>query len=69
MKTALGMAVDDGGPEEDAGVVGSLEKGDCVVEAAERGVGALELKVEDWVVVETVAEEKGVRLQKVVDGF
>lgn len=69
LKTQLGMAVDNGGPEVDSGVVGAVEKGDGVVEAAERGVRALELEVQDWVVVETVTEEKGVNLEKVVDGF
>lgn len=47
--------------------MGSPEKGDGVVEAAERGVGTLELEVQDGVVVEIMAVEKGVGLEKVVD--
>lgn len=48
--------------------MGAAEKGDGVVEAAQGGVRALELEVEDWVVVEIVAEEKGMSLEEVVDG-
>lgn len=48
--------------------MGAAEKGGGVVEAAEGGVRALELEVEDWVVVEIVAEEKGMSLEEVVDG-
>lgn len=68
MKAALGMTVDNGTPEEDSGVLGAAEKGGGVVEAAKGGVRALELEVEDWVVVEIVAEEKGMGLEEVVDG-
>lgn len=68
MKAALGMAVDNGTPQEDIGVLGAVENGDGVVEAAEGGVRALKLEVEDWVVVEIVAEEKGMGLEEVVDG-
>lgn len=46
-----------------------MEEGDGVVEVAEGGVGALELEVEDWVVVEAAAEECGMDLEKMVYGF
>lgn len=46
-----------------------VEEGDGVVEEAEGGVGALELEVEDGVVVEAATEECSVYLVKVVDGF
>lgn len=68
VKAAFGVGVDDGAPEEDGGVLGLAEEGDGVVEAVEGGVGALELEVESWVVVEVVAEEKRVGLEEVVDG-
>jgi len=40
-----------------------------MVEEAEGGVGALELEVEDWVVVEAATEECSVDLEKVAYGF
>lgn len=64
MKARLGVGVDEGGPEEDIGVPSSAEESDGVVEAAESGVGALELEVQDGVVVESMAEESGVGLEK-----
>lgn len=69
VKTTLRVAVNNGCPEEHIGVVGTFEEGNRIVEATERGVRAQELEIQDGVVVEAVAEERGVDLEKVVDGF
>lgn len=63
------MIVDEGGPVEDGGVRVAIEEGDGAAEEAEGGVGALELEVEDAVVVEAVAEESSVDLEEVVEGL
>lgn len=68
VKTQMGMVVDEGGPVEDGGVGVAIEEGDGAAEAAVGGVGALELEVEDAVVVKAVAEESGVDLEEVVEG-
>lgn len=56
----------NGGGEGEDGRVGSEveEKGEGVVEVAERGVATLELEVEDRVRVEAGAEEGGVELEE-----
>ena len=69
METAQRVDVNDGGPKEDVGIVGTAEESSGVVEAAERCIGALELEIQDGVVLETVAEENCVDLEKVVDGL
>lgn len=56
------MAVDNGGPEEHIGVVGTFKEGERIVQSTERGVRALELEVQDGVLVEAVAKEGGVDL-------
>ena len=63
------MTVNNGGPEKDIGVVGTFEEGNRIVETTESVVRALELEIQDGVVVKAVAEECGVELEKVVDGF
>lgn len=42
-----------------------IKDGYGIIEMAERGVGALELEVQDVVLVEAVSEDGGVCLQKV----
>lgn len=49
--------------------MGLVEESDGVVEVVEGSVRALELEVEDRVVVEATAEKGGVDLEKVVYGF
>lgn len=56
------MAVDNGGPDEHIGVVGTFKEDERIVESTDRGVGALELEVQDGVLMEAVAEEGGVDL-------
>lgn len=63
------MAVNNGGPEEDIGVMCTFKEGDRIVEATEREVRALELEIQDGMLVKAVAEERGVDLEKVVNGF
>lgn len=71
MEVEGGVGVDDGCVGEDVGGrLGVVEEGERVVEAAEGGVGALELEGEDSVgVEEVVAEEGGVDLEEVFNGF
>lgn len=69
MKTALCVAVNNGSPEEYTRVVGTLKEGQRIVEATERGVRALELEVQDVVLVKPMAEEDSVDLEKLVNGF
>lgn len=66
VKTQMSMIVDEGGPVEDGGVRAAIEDGDGAAEAAVGGVGALELEVEDAVVVEAAAEESSVDLEEVI---
>lgn len=61
--------MDDGGPEEDVGVVGLVEESNGVIEATERGIRALKLERQNRVVVKTMAEKGSVGLEKMVDGF
>lgn len=60
------VGVDGGGPEVDVGAGSEAEEGEGAVEEAEAGVGALELEVDDGVVVEACAEDGGVELEEVV---
>jgi hypothetical protein len=46
-----------------------IEEGDGVVKVANGGVTALELEVQDSVVIETATNESCVDLEKVVFGF
>lgn len=69
METTQRVAMNNGGPEEDTGVLGTAEESNGVVEAAERSIGTLELEIQDGVVVETVAEKNCVDLEKVADGL
>lgn len=63
------VGVDNGGVEEDIGVLGTVEEGGGVVEATERGVRALELEAENWVAVEAMADEESVDWEELGDGF
>lgn len=69
METTQRVYMNDGGPEEDVGVVGTVEESNGVVEAAKRCIGALELEIQDGVVLEPAAEENCLDLEKVVDGL
>ena len=60
-----GVGMDGGSPEEDIGVRGEAEESQGAVEAAKGGVSALELEVDDRVVVEPRTEDGAVELEEV----
>ena len=64
-----GVGVDDSGVGEDIRVSDTVEDGDRVIKAVERGVRALELKGQNWVVIEAVADEGSVDSEELGDRF
>ncbi|KAL0926815.1 hypothetical protein M5K25_003066 [Dendrobium thyrsiflorum] len=68
VKPVEGVGMDDGRPEEDVGIGSEAEEGEGEIGAADGGVRALELEVDDWVEVVAGAESGGVELEEVVVG-
>lgn len=69
METAKSVAMDNGGPKEDIGVVGLAEKGNGAIKAAKGGVGALKLEIQNGVEFMAVADKSCVELENVVYGL
>lgn len=63
------MCVDNRSVEVDIAIRSLIEQNYGVIEAFQRGIGALELEIEDVVVEKVVAKDNGVDLDEMVDGF
>lgn len=67
VKAVIGMTMYKGCPKVHIWVVGLMEEGNRIVKVTKRGIRTLQLEVQDGVVVESVAEDSSMGLEKVVD--